>query len=235
MNFAVIDDDFVFLRDLEKHVIKICNINQVECKIRAYQDAMSFLDDKKAQACDVIFLDIDMPGINGIELAKQINDARISNTIPYIIFVSAMDNLVFDALQQFPYSFVRKSHLEDVEKCILNIAKMRKSSPVYAIKEGRTTKLIELEKTLYLEKQGNYVYFYTTDGVYQERSLIEDKYKDLEHYGFLRPHVGAIVNAMCIKEINSNYLRLTNGKEISISRNYKNEIKKKHFEWIARL
>ena len=62
---------------------------------------------------------------------------------------------------------------------------MRKLSPVYGVKIGRTTKLIELDKTIYLEKQGNYVNFYTTESVLQERSLIDDKYKELSGFGFV--------------------------------------------------
>ena len=103
------------------------------------------------------------------------------------------------------------------------------------MKIGRTTKLIEIDKIIYLEKQGNYVDIYTTEEVLQERSLIDDKYKDLAKFGFLRPHIGAIVNANYITDINSNYLRLSTGKEMSISRTYKKEIKAKYQEWLVKM
>lgn len=235
MKIAIIDDEQICLNQIEEQVRNVCENNNLEHKIICYDSPAHIVDEEDFSAFDIVLLDIDMPGINGIELASEINKHRRSETIPYIIFVSAMDHLVFEALEQFPYSFVRKSHLEDIDKCILNIHKMRKISPVYGVKIGRTTKLIELDKTIYLEKQGNYVNFYTTEGVLQERSLIDDKYRDLAQFGFVRPHVGAIANAKYITDINSNYLRLTNGKEMSISRTYKKEIKSKFQEWLVKM
>ncbi len=235
MKIAIIDDEPLFLEEIEKRITKVCNQFEVELKIECYDSPMLIIDEDDFSAFDIVLLDIDMPNVNGIEIAKQINRTRHSEMLPYIIFVSAMDNLVFDALKQFPYSFVRKTHLEELDKCVLNIYKKLKNSPVYAVKIGRTTKLVELEKTIYLEKQGNYVYFYTTEGVLQERSLIDDKYRDLAQYGFVRPHVGAIVNAKYITDINSNFLRLANGKEMSISRTYKKEIKAKFQEWLVKM
>ena len=235
MRIAIVDDERLFQEKIRERVTSVCNQFSIECKIKTFDSPVLIMDEDDFSAFDIVLLDIDMPGMNGIELAKQINRTRRSETLPYIIFVSAMDNLVFDALKQFPYSFVRKTHLEELDKCVLNIYKKLKNSPVYAVKIGRTTKLIELSKTIYLEKQGNYVSVHTTDGVLQERSLIDDKYKDLAQFGFVRPHVGAIVNANYITDINSNYLCLSNGKEMSISRTYKKEIKAKYQEWLVKM
>ncbi len=235
MRIAIVDDESMYLEEIEKRITDVCNQYNIEHKIECYKSPVLIIDEDDFSAFDIVLLDIDMPGMNGIELAKQINRTRHSETLPYIIFVSAMDNLVFDALKQFPYSFVRKTHLEELDKCILNIYKKLKDSPVYAVKIGRTTKLIEIEKIIYLEKQGNYVDIITTEEVLHERSLIDEKYKDLAKFWFLRPHVGAIVNANYITDINSNYLRLSNGKEMSISRTYKKEIKAKYQEWLVKM
>ncbi len=234
MRIAIVDDDHLFLDKIEKLVATVCDRFEQEYKIKCYESPMLLMDEEDFSSFDIVLLDIDMPGINGIELAGQINKGRRSETVPYIIFVSAMDNLVFDALKQYPYSFVRKSHLDDIEECVTNIHKIRQASPVYAVKVGRATKLIELDKIIYLEKQGNYVNFYTIEEMLQERSLIDNKYKDLVQYGFVRPHVGAVVNARYIANIDSNCLYLTNGKEISISRTYKKEFRAKHQEWLIR-
>lgn len=235
MKIAIIDDQQVFLDELKERISTLCKHFNFECEIKCYDSPALIKDEDYLTKFEIILLDIDMPHINGIKLAREINRHRHSQIIPYIIFVSAMDFLVFEALEQFPYSFVRKSHLEDLDKCILNIHNMRKKSPVYSVKMGRTAKLIELDKTMYLEKNGNYVNFYTTEGMYQERSLIDDKYRDLSQYGFIRPHIGAIANANFITEINSNYIRLKNGKEIPISRTYKKEVKEKYYEWLVRV
>lgn len=235
MKIAIIDDEQVFLDELRGRISTLCEHFNFECEIKCYDSPALIKDEDYLTKFEIILLDIDMPHINGIELADKINKHRHSQMIPYIIFVSAMDNLVFDALEQFPYSFVRKSHLEDLDKCIRNIHNMLMKSPVYSVKMGRTSKLIEIDKTMYLEKDGNYVNFYTTEGIYQERSLIDEKYRDLSQFGFIRPHIGAIANANFITEINSNYIKLKNGKEIAISRTYKKEVKDKYYKWLVRV
>lgn len=236
MKIAIIDDDSRYLELIRERVEFACKKIDADSKfsIKCFSSPLSVDETEDYFAFDVIFLDIDMPGLNGIELAQMINKNRYSNSVPYIIFVSAMDNLVFEALQQFPYSFVRKSALKDIDKCIANIHKMRKHSPVYGVKIGRSTRFIELDKTIYLEKLGNYVTFYTEDGVFQERSLIDEKYNDLVQFGFVRPHIGAIANADYIIEINSDCVVLKNGTELQISRNFKKEFKDKYHKWLVR-
>ena len=123
MRIAIVDDESMYLEEIEKRITDVCNQYNIEHKIECYKSPVLIVDEDDFSAFDIVLLDIDMPGINGIELAKQINRTRRSETLPYIIFVSAMDNLVFDALKQFPYSFVRKTHLEELDKCILNIYK----------------------------------------------------------------------------------------------------------------
>lgn len=235
MKFAIIDDHQIYLQILSERVSTVCKRYDIDFTIKCYDAPALLYDDNYLTSFDVVLLDIDMPHINGIELANKINRCKSSKDVPYIIFVSGMDHLVFEALNQFPYTFVRKSQLENLDKCILNIDREIKNSPAYSIKTGRTSVVVKIEKIICLEKEGNYVNFYTTDGVYQERSLIDDKQKDLAQYGFIRPHIGALVNANHIIEINSNHLRLSNSKEISISRTYKKETKEKYQEWLVRM
>ena len=237
MKIAIIDDDSNYLELIRKRVEFVCKKVDPEFKfsISCFSSPFFVIEEEDYFSFDLVLLDIDMPGLNGIELAQMINKRRYSDTIPYIIFVSAMENLVFEALQQFPYSFVRKSNLEDIDKCILNIHKMRKLSPIYGVKIGRTTKFIELNKTMYLEKQGNYVNFYTEEGVFQERSLLDEKYNDLVQFGFVRPHIGALANANYIIEISNEYILMKNGKELPISRSYKKEFKDKYHKWLVRM
>lgn len=235
MNFAIVDDDRIFAKQLASRVVAVCRENSIVSSVEYFENPDEILIDEKFTKFHIVFMDIEMPGMNGIEAVQEINRLRVSDASPYIVFVTAQDNMVFEALRQFPYSFVRKSSIQDVDECILNISHRVESAPTYSVKKGRGVKVLELSRIVYLEKQGNYVTFHTLDGDYQERSSIDKKYFDLMPFGFIRPHIGCLVNASHITEFNSSDLVLSDGTRINLSRSYKKECKEKFQEWMVRL
>lgn len=234
MNFAIIDDDKVFAENLSDHIIGFCNSETIGCSVTALNPKQIFTSDTELLTYDVIFLDIEMPQIGGIDLAHKINQIKGSKEKPYIVFVTARDNLVFEALRAFPYSFIRKSHIEEINTCIHNLYTKLCSTPTYKIKAGREIKTLAIKSIIYLEKQGNYTAFHTGSGIFMERSTIDEKYKDLQEYGFLRPHIGYLVNADHVTEFTGSSLTLSCKKEISVSRNYKHSFKTEFNEWLMK-
>lgn len=235
MNFAIVDDDKLFAQHLTSRIEAICADNGLDSSVEYFENPDSILADDMFSKFHIIFMDIEMPGMNGIEATKEINRLRTSETIPYIVFVTAQDGLVFDALREFPYSFIRKSCLDDLGECILHISRRVSSTPTYSVKKGRGVSVLQVSRIIYLEKQGNYVNFHTMDGVIQERSSIDKKYSDLSHHGFLRPHIGCLVNAAHITELKSTCVVLSDGTQINLSRGYKKEFKNRFQHWMVRL
>ncbi len=235
MNFAIVDDDRIFAEQLASRVTAVCKENSIASSVEYFENPDAILQDEKFSKFHIILMDIEMPGVNGIEAVQEINRLRTSDTTPYIVFVTAQDSMVFEALRQFPYSFVRKSCIRDVDECVLNISRKAESVPTYSVKKGRGVKVLELSRIIYLEKQGNYVTFHTLDGDYQERSSIDKKYADLMPFGFVRPHIGCLANASHIIEFNSANIVLSDGTEVNLSRSYKKECKEKFQEWMVRL
>ncbi len=234
MNFAIVDDDKIFSQNLQKYIADFCQKEGISFSVTITDPESLFLSEGAPFIYDLIFLDIEMPEISGIDLADKLNTIKPVDGTPYIVFVTAQDNLVFDALQTFPYSFVRKSHLSEIENCIKNLEAKLRSAPTCAIKTGREIKIVEIKNIIYLEKQGNYTAFVTVAGTFQERSSINDKHWELKGFGFIRPHIGSLVNAAHITDFSGNSVKLSNGKEISISRNYRHSVKEEFNEWLVK-
>ncbi len=177
-----------------------------------------------------------MPGMDGIEAAGLINELKINPGSPYIVFITSKDHLVFDALKQFPYSFIRKTHFnEDIKMCILSLNKRLANEVIrYPVKIGRNTTFLDTESIIYIEKDKNYVVFHTDDFQYKERSNIDEKLKDLSPRGFIRTHIGYLVNPKYILEITGTEVKLKNAKTVPVSKNYKQSVKDKYFEWMAK-
>lgn len=233
MNIVIVDDDISFAKKLESFVKTLCKSHGITGFIERIENPLEILDSRVIFNYDVVLLDIEMPQISGFDVAKRLNAIKSARLTPYIVFVTSQDHLVFEALNCFPYSFVRKTALEDLEMCLLYIHKML--APTYIVKSGKTSVTIRLNEVIHVEKQGNYVRFVTVDNVYQERTNVDSVLKTIGRYGFFKAHSGSLINAAHITEISNDCVKLTNDKIIPISRTYKKSFKEQFRDWVVKL
>lgn len=110
MKIALCDDEKPFLlwfkKKLEKHVPAV---QADEFIIDLYSDGRSLLKAQAKQKYNVIFLDIHMPGIDGMAVARQLWQ---QSGEPIIIFTSEKEELVFQALRVHPFEFLKKSEID---------------------------------------------------------------------------------------------------------------------------
>ena len=106
VKFAVCDDE----RDMADLItVKLREYYPGECEIKCYVDGASLLTDSRSESFDAFFLDIGMPGLNGMELAGKIRD---KNQNVKIIFVTNKDELAYKGYVYNAFRYVRKSNLE---------------------------------------------------------------------------------------------------------------------------
>lgn len=234
LKIAICDDENIFLNEYKTIIEKICTENLIKCTIDTLNNGYTAIDNYNKY--DLILLDIDMPHLDGISAAEQINKLKGHLDIPYIVFVTSKDNLVFNALKQFPYSFIRKNHFsEDIEKCILSINNKLSDKVIkYPIKAGRNTIFLNPNDIIYIEKDKNYVIFHTKYDEYRERSNIDEKLKDLASSNFIRTHIGYLVNLTYIEEIANTEVTLLDGTKIPVSKSYKQSVKDIYFDWMVK-
>lgn len=236
LSIAVCDDDKLFAEQLIKTLEDICNRKDIKYSLSYFYCGDDLLE--KFYNFDLIFLDIIMPGENGIKIAERINKLRNGSEIPYVVFVTSKDNLVFAALKQFPFSFVRKGCLgNDIESCLerVNNAVLSISNAQrYPVKVGRDVIFLESDKILYIQKESNYSIFVTDNGTYKERSKIGDKYTDLKQCNFIRTNVGCLVNTARIIELRTDEVVLDNKDVISVSKKYRKDVKDAYLKYLSR-
>ena len=233
MNILIVDDDRVYLGSLNRIVTDMCDKQGITCKVSTLFQPYLLLDNEKYKHYDIILLDIDMPDVSGIELASRINKLKGKSDKPYVIFVTNRDGLVFDALREQPYSFVRKSYIEDLSACLIKIQEKINTVETYTIKAGRELDSLFIKDIIYLEKKGNYVIFHTESGDYRERTTIDLKLQDLCEYGFLRPQIGYLVNVTYINDIHDGTVTLINGVELPLSKRYRKQVKQDFYNWMV--
>lgn len=234
MNIILIDDDIRYLEELRKTVDILCRTERIQAKISDTDDPREVMEDELWKKNDVILLDIDMPKLSGIELASQINALKGDAEKPYIIFVTERDGMVFEALREQPYSFVRKSSIEDLSPCLKRIESRLNAEDTFAIHTAGAINRIPVSEIMYLEKQGNYVVYHTVSVELKERSSLDEKYGELKAYSFIRIHVGCAVNPRFIRTVEADYVILEDDTKLAVSRAYKKTVKKEFFDWMVK-
>ena len=233
MNIVLVDDDRIYLGELRDTVSQMCERNHINATITATDKPLSLLEKNIYNHYDVILLDIDMPRISGIELASKINKLKGMSERPYIIFVSGRDGLVFQALREQPFSFVRKSEIEDLLPCLIRINSRLSVENTYGIKSGRTVEKVLIREIVYLEKSGNYVVFHTLSGEFKERTTIDEKAPDFQPYAFIRPHISYLVNPLYIREVTSANVILTDGTALPLTKKLSKAVRQEFFDWMV--
>ena len=102
------DDNNSFLEFLNEYVHSISQNLKYPVEVYTYNkgtDVVKLICDKK-EVFDILLLDIDMTGINGLKVAKLIREI---NTDLLLIFVSSHEQYVFESIEHAPFKFIRKS------------------------------------------------------------------------------------------------------------------------------
>ena len=111
MNLILCDDDKVFLNKLEIRIRGLCQKYKIAVEMECYVSAKEMLEGiKNLDEISVFFIDIDMPEVNGFEVASYL---KKWNRECCIVFVSNKDDLVFQSLVYHPFFFIRKAHLDE--------------------------------------------------------------------------------------------------------------------------
>lgn len=220
MNVVICDDEKVFADRLSMYIKKILQSKGRKWNISTCYNGEELLEYCKNNVVDGLFLDIDMPGIDGYEVAEKLSDMKENITV---VFVTSKSDLIYSSFKYHPYGFVRKSHLHDLEYVVSDMItkwynNMKKECTIQL--EYNSTLDIDLEKTMYLEANNHYFVVQLDNGerTASYRCSLTNAQKQLEDVGFIRIHSKYLVNSRFISYIDNHSCILKNGKSFSIGR-----------------
>ena len=218
---AICDDENRILEDLSRMVLELIP----DADISAFGEGRALIDGADKAGYDVVLLDIDMPDLNGLEVAAffQADDRK-----PLIIFVTSHDELVYDSLQLHPFGFVRKSYLDKELKKVLEDAVEEVSSrdKHFFFHTASGDIKLQMDDILYFEAEGNYIKIKTGSDEFRFRETMQALEISLKSDGFIRVHKGFLVNQEAVKIINSDKLILNDNTEIPFGRSYQENARK---------
>lgn len=223
LKIAICDDDNAQRKYLSDLADAWAKRNRHLIRIKQYADAKSFLFDySEEKDFDILLLDIEMPGMNGIELARSI---RHDNTTVQIVFITGYYEYFSDGFDVSALHYLLKPTDEEKLRAVLNKAvenlAYRQRSVLLNTSDGDIK--VSLADILYIESENVYVIIHTVRGVYRTRTTLGSFSEQLDET-FFKVHRSFIASLKYIKKITRTELTMVNDEVIPISRKLYNDV-----------
>lgn len=233
---AVCDDEEYF-RILEKKLIeKYMKGQGYICLIDSYPSGQEMLDAIGGSLqYDIVFLDVSMGELDGIETAKNIR--KITEKVD-IVFVSAYITYALDGykVNAIRYLLKEENGLENALKECLDtiIGRICQRQTAYEINLLNGKKNIPVDTVLYAESKLHKIIFYTMENgtvkEYCKYGKLDSVQEELGQYGFYRVHQSYLVNIKYVKNVERYEASLKNGMKINISKKYYKEVEREYIK-----
>ena len=219
LDIAVIDDEEV----IREYLCGLIEKQRPRSRIECYATGEELLAAERR--FDIVFLDIQMDGMNGIEVARRL---RKNQEETVLIFITGLKEYVFDAFDLYAFQYLlkpvdEKKFAEVLDRAVKE-ARRKKDKQELFIKTKNLT--LDQADILYIESRGKKVEIHTARGkngieIYATMEELEGQLGE----GFYRCHRAYIVNMAYITEYNNDSIILTNGDTVYLA-------KKKYSEFV---
>lgn len=230
VNIAICDDELSTLEIIKSVCHSFFEKEKVEATIKTFKDPNDLLNEIRLFHFDLLFLDINLNGRDGIDVSKEIQkiDAGVK-----IVFVSSHEDRVFDSLTTHPYGFIRKANFVKDFDFVVNSFLHEDENEISEHKllvKGKNTQAIGISNIVYIESGGRYqtIHLNNTKEVLKIRQNMDDFDKELSQFGFIRIHRFYLVNSDFISAINKDNIVLKNKATLILSKRKAPEIREKY-------
>lgn len=213
---AICDDDQYMLEALKKLVNDFFRENNTDIKVMLFASGEELL--RYGKHIDILFLDIQMKNIDGMETAKKL---RQSDFKGFLIFVTILKELVFQAFEVQAFDYLLKPIQEDsFSKTMVRLLDCMKNAKDknLLIRIGYESRLIPVDDIVFCEIIDRKIYLHLLSSeVIDYYEKIEDLEKKLDKY-FYKCHRSFLINLKYVRSYKNGMVVMKGGKEIPVSR-----------------
>ena len=229
MKIAICDDEIYFAGKLREILMQYLEERHIDFEIELFSSGREFVElGVEMLQYQIIFLDINMKQMDGIETAKNV---RAYTEESFVVFVTAYIDYSLEGYQVGASRYILKNNLnfrEQIYECMDAITKKMKcflTRKIFRFQEGE--KKIRIENILYIESKLHKLEFNILEhglATYTMYGTLNELENELEEYPFLRIHQSFLVNLKYIKCVTGYKVVLSNGQELTVPRaRYKTE------------
>ncbi len=235
VKIALCDDDSEHMSTVEKY-LELCGEAPVVCDVYlSGEKLVAAYKNNVDERYDVVFLDMEMDGMNGIETANEIrrNDERV-----IIVFVTSHTEYMKESFQCQPFRFMEKPiDYDELKKFFHDACKrLLQERRTFAFTENKMFVRLYCDDIVYFESQDHWVWVHTKKGdTYKICESLSKVFQKVDNGMFCRVHNSFVINFRFMHKIDGNSIELHDcDKIIPISRTYKKDLMKDYTIFLER-
>lgn len=222
MRIGICDDELEMRSQIEKYTRSWSIQTGHECEIEGFPSAEALLFAQAEKSFDILLLDIQMPGMDGIALSKKIRetDERVQ-----LVFITSIPDFIGEGYEVAALHYLLKPIQPEKLASVLNRAckNLKIAEAVITLQNGGEIQMIPLNTISYLEAKGHYITLHTDDGAYERKSTMSEMLERLDGR-FYRCHRSYVVNLHRIRKVSRTEVELIDGNKLPLSRKLYDEI-----------
>lgn len=225
MRLAVCDSSAADAQSLAAMLRSLAADMGVTCTVREFRSPRLLLEELKAQPYEAVFLETELAGTAGLELARKL---RFYREDAEIVFVTSKEKYALAAYSVFPLGYLLKpADRRRLYPLLQRLArKNREAGPVIrCITADGGEALIPRDELLYVEVMGNRLFFHGLHEVVEGVGSLSTLFESLPERLFYRAHRNFVVNLQFVRKIGHYYFTMQNGEKVTVAKNRYTEAK----------
>lgn len=231
ISVAVCDDYLPVCSQIEDVLVSIFNELSIKYDIDIFNSGKVLCDEMLRTNYDIVFLDIQLPEMNGVDIGGYIRD-KLKNEVVQIAYISAREEYAMELFDYRPINFlVKPITYEKIRKVIDKyLVISEQDNHIFTYKKGYEFFKIPMSDILYFENNNRKVSIVTKDSVDEFYDSMENIYSVVKLNKFLFIHKSTIVNYRYIKKLSYEQVIMTDGRVFSISQSRRKSIREMHMK-----
>jgi len=223
LKIAIVDDDFTYLEKLYQHLTQYEKDHDVSIQVTSYSNGFEMISHFKP-IYDIIFLDIEMPHLNGMEVAKEI---RKSDPHAVIVFITNTAKYAINGyeVQAFDYMMKPIDYTQFAIKfsaAIDVIDRKEEVNILVPVEDG--IRNIRASEIIFIEVRNHWLFFITKEDEYKMLGSLRDMNDKLKPYHFIMCNKSYLINLKHVVKMNSESVLMSGGHDLKMSRARKKEV-----------
>jgi len=216
---AICDDDMAICELIEQTLEN--NSNHMEVFYTGEELIRNLMSGKRY---DVIFLDIELNSISGVEIGHKIR-SELNDVITQIIYISSKENYAMQLFKIRPADFLVKPFGKDeIEGAFYSISRLLEENTI-KFKNGYDINLIKANEIRYINSEARKLKVVTVNSQESFYGKMDDFIEAFETAGLIRIHKSCVINPMHISRYTYDFVIINDGSELNISKPYKTKVR----------
>lgn len=228
MRIAICDDEERYRIELKTILDKL--LINADYNIDTFDDGNKLSESFSEDPYDIVFLDIEMPAVDGITLAKRIR-SRSENV--FIVFLTSHIEYALEGYEVNALRYLTKPvDINKLKEVIKYVQDKHGNGRQIIIKEDGEEILIHLDEVIYMESMNQNIRIVTTKREYTIRYNLSDFEEQLKNDGFFRIHRGYLIALSKIKSFSKGDVLMEDGTMLPVSRSNQKALKEALYSFV---